>query len=248
MTVRQARYSAVLLGLVAGAASPAGGDTKLGKWLVEEGRSYALSSQARGTEGDARIVLSLMQAATQVAPRLPEGYLWQYEAAALLGEMEIAREALQFYTMYRVTDVTRRLLWIEVMASEFQTVEERIEFLDRILEKSTSTGALGRSDIHRRKAEMLYGQGNVEDADENIRDALTLYPGNIAALQLHDEFHQTVPDEQAEGFLLVAGLERESRVLGEQHKPGEGAGLPRSASRGPGVAPARPEIVGACGR
>jgi tetratricopeptide (TPR) repeat protein len=202
----------LLLCMVAIAAAAPGGvtaapaDTKLGKWLVEEGRSYALSSQARGTEADARIVLSLMQAATQVDPRQPEGYRWQYETAELLGEAEIAREALQYYTVYKVSDVTRRLQWIGMRTAELQTAEERIRFLDEILEKSTSMGALGKSDIHRRKAALFYGQGKVEEADENVREALTFYPGNTAALQLSDEFHQRIPGEQAEAFYWLMAL------------------------------------------
>ena len=83
MTDRGVAFGVLLVWAVVGVTSPAAGDAKLGAWLVQEGRSYALTSQARATEADARIVLALMQAAREAAPQLVEAYRWQFEMASL---------------------------------------------------------------------------------------------------------------------------------------------------------------------
>ena len=207
MTDRGVAFGVLLVWAVVGVTSPAAGDAKLGAWLVQEGRSYALTSQARATEADARIVLALMQAASEAAPQLVEAYRWQFEMASLLGEAEVARAALRNYTAYWPVDVTRRLQWIEAQVSERQTAEERLAWLELIVEASTAVLSLADSDIHRRMAELLYGQGRTTEADQHIAQALALFPGNIAARQLRDDFHQAIPAREAEAAFRLLVLE-----------------------------------------
>lgn len=180
-------------------------DTDLAEWLEEDARAYAQSTQARGTPADARIVLAIMREASQLAPRLAGPYRGQYEMAEALGDTARAEDALGKYTTLRAHDLTRRLRWIEMKLATFQTAEERLEFLrDKMM---TTEGALVRSDINRHIAQTLYAQGDVDKADQEIRESLRLYPGNEAARQLSDQFHERIPPEQvaAMHWLRMAG-------------------------------------------
>jgi tetratricopeptide (TPR) repeat protein len=188
----------MVLSVVGVAATAWGADLRLGEWLVEEGRSYALSSQARGTEADARIALALMLAATQVERQTESAYWWQMQLGDLLGEWEISRDALSMYCLLKPLDLTRRMMWLDWAVAEEQTAEDRLAFLERFLDLTKASGPLSISDIHRRIAELQYALGQTEQADEHIRLALGLFPGNLAARQLQSEAHNMIPPRLSE--------------------------------------------------
>jgi tetratricopeptide (TPR) repeat protein len=189
---------AMVLSAVGGASTARGADLRLGAWLVEEGRSYALSSQARGTEADARIALALMLAASQVERQTVSAYWWQMQLGNLLGERKISNDALAMYCLLKPLDLTRRIMWLDMVVAERQTAEDRLALLERLLDVTQASGPLTISDMHRRIAELQYSLGQTDKADEHIRLALGLFPGNLAARQLRDEAHHLIPPRLSE--------------------------------------------------
>jgi len=166
-------------------------DRSTGKWLVDLGRDYAASDEATGTDADARIVLSFMQAAARIEPQLAEPYLWQYDMLRALQRFDEARDALRAYVDRAPDNVSAHLLWIELAIDQFQTAEKRADFCRRQLDRADLPAEIV-SDLHRRLAEFAYNRGQMRLGEQHVRQALEAFSLNLAAKRLRNEY-RTVP-------------------------------------------------------
>ncbi len=176
-----------------------------GRWIMDYGRAYGLSV-TEPTEADALYLLIWMKAATAVSPGLSDAWLWQYDLLSRLGREDEALDALRAYCRTEPGDLSAALQLIELELDQRQTAEKRIEFCRQQL----AIGSLApevASDLHRRLAELLAARGNVEEATENARQAIDLFPENLPARYLLAKLEDRLSDFAVHVGLLVRQIE-----------------------------------------
>ncbi len=190
----------VSVSLCAPAASAAG--RSAGKWLVDLGRDYAASEDAAGTNADATIVLSFMQAAARLEPALAESYLWQYDMLRALGRPDEAHAALRAYVERAPENVSAHMLWVQLSLDQLQTADKRAELCRDYLTRADLPAEVA-SDLHRRLAEFHYNRAETEAGDQQAAKALERFELNLAASRLRYEYHRSIVDSGERAAVLL---------------------------------------------
>ncbi len=186
-------------------ASRAGAqELSTGKWLVDLGRDYPLSAQAGFSETDGQIALLFMQAAQRVEPELAEAYHWSYDLLSALGREAEALENLGRYVALQPDDQPAYLDWIDLNLRSLQTVEQRVDFCRKQLDRKDRPAEI-LSHLHRRLAEMFFNRGDLGSADTEAAGAVEAYPCNFSAMVLLEQLRTepTGPAAQVQSLLRV---------------------------------------------
>ncbi len=171
-------------------------ETTLAAWLVEQGRAYAISPVSQGRTADVGIVLAYMQAAERIDPGCAEALLWQVELYRLAGLPESAHDALGQYLKAEPSDISAWVQWMDGELARRQTAEERLAVCDELAARDDAPQMV-RSDVERRRAEILLAQGRRDEARRAADEALHLFPLHRIALRLRQRLEGNVsPREQ----------------------------------------------------
>jgi len=165
----------------------------IGKWLVDLGRDYPLSSQASLSQADAQITLAFMQAVTRIDPQLAEGYYWQYDLLLALDRTEEARKNLAEYIGRQPKDVTAHLNWLSLAVDALQTAEERETFCRKYLEQPKLPDEV-ISELHLWLANYHHNRSQSDRAKIEATAAVRHDQFNLTARNLLDILNVNQPD------------------------------------------------------
>lgn len=154
-----------------------------GAWLLQLARHQGHLGGRRDPRAVTLQALGLMQAATQVQPRLAEAYLWQYDLYDRIDRSQDALAALKRYVELAPDDETARLTLIRGEIDKLQTAEARAAAIRDALARPNLPRTIA-SDLYRRLAEYHRERGEKDEAGKAIENALRLMPTNVVARQL----------------------------------------------------------------
>jgi tetratricopeptide (TPR) repeat protein len=166
------------------------------QWLVDLGRAYGLSPKAAPTDADATVILTLLQAAARVDPKLADAYYWQLDLLPGLGRGQDVPDILERYVEAAPQDRVAQLNHLDNRLDVVQTLEQRIEYCATYLKKPHLPAEV-ISDLHRRIGELHYNQGDLESARTRIQTALDTFPLNVAAHRLAYQLDENLDDQEA---------------------------------------------------
>lgn len=165
------------------------------KWLVDRARDHGHRIGGKPTRADGLIVLTLLRAAAELEPNMPEPYKWREDILQALGRETESLAALHSYTQRDPNDIVARLRWIGRSVNRLQTIEARARFIKSQLDQVVDQPLIA-ADAHRRLAEIAVTQGMDKEAKSHIDSAVKIAPHDRAAVRLAHEILAD-PDDHA---------------------------------------------------
>ncbi|MFH1418363.1 MAG: tetratricopeptide repeat protein [Planctomycetota bacterium] len=162
-----------------------------GQWLVDLARHQGHLSGRADPRSVSLHVIALLEGVKEVAPDCAEAYQWLFDLLYRMGRMESAREALRKYVELAPGDDAAQIRYLGLSLDEFQTAEERTEYVKGEINKPDLPRAY-ESELHRWLANRYYERRETEQAAREVEHALRLNPMNVAARQLaYEMFGET---------------------------------------------------------
>lgn len=166
------------------AAVPGAGSS--GYWLLDTAWNQAATLSTAPTRADATELVCLLQAATRLDPNLAEAWRQQYDLLLGLGRQAEAVQAIAKYLTLSPDDEPVYLAYVAQQVNAAQTAEQRLAACEGWLARKDIPAPLA-SYLHRTMAEILANRLRSSEAIAHARDAVRLFPYDLAARQLlHD--------------------------------------------------------------
>ena len=154
--------------------------------LLDLARTHGLDCQGHQSASDVQHIRTLLRAATRLDPRLVDAHIRLHELAMLRGDQAEAATALQRLIAADPTHQVAFAKWLEIGQQSGRTIEERLEWLEYVLEHGPRQPEL-RAIIHVQLSRLSLARLDLETARQHLKEALTRDPWQPDAVELQYE-------------------------------------------------------------